>query len=362
MSTYYGRGRAPERACRRIESWPQQDRRLWQAALQPGDLIDAGGERARYRPISNRKVERGYGRWLTYLDTSTMLDPGIMPADRITPASVVGYVEALRRLGNGSQTILARLQELFEAALVMAPAGDWSWIRRIAARIRARHVPVRNKTAKLVGADDLLALGMRLMAEAETATTPRLGALAFRDGLLIAFLALCPLRLKNAAALALERHVVRQAAAWWIAIPAAETKTEAPIEQPWPECLLAALEDYLARWRPLLARMTHRWTRPVGNALWVSSSGSPMTMQAIYDRVIARTQAAFGKPINPHAFRDIAATTIADVDPEHVRIAAQILGHRSFATTERHYIHAKTMAATRRHQQHILRLRHADEG
>ena len=73
--------------------------------------------------------------------------------------------------------------------------------------------------------------------------------------------------------------------------------------------------------------MTHRLTRPIGNALWISSSGSPMTMQAIYDR-----------------------------------IAAQILGHRSFATTERHYIHAKMMAATRRHQQHILRLRHSDEG
>ena len=128
-----------------------------------------------------------------------------------------------------------------------------------------------------------------------------------------------------------------------------------------PECLAAPLEQYLERWRPLLARMTHRWTRPVGNALWISSSGSPMTMQAIYDRVVARTKAAFGKPINPHAFRDIAATTIADVDPEHVRIAAQILGHRSFATTERHYIHAKMMAATRRDQQPILRLRHSDE-
>jgi integrase/recombinase XerD len=87
-----------------------------------------------------------------------------------------------------------------------------------------------------------------------------------------------------------------------------------------------------------------------------------MTMQAIYDRLVERTQAAFGKPINPHCFRDIAATTIADVDPEHVRIAAQVLGHRTFTTTERHYIHAKMMAATRRHQEHILRLRHADEG
>jgi integrase len=361
MSGFYGRGRAPERTCRRIADWPAEDRRLWQAALQPGDLIDGGGERARYRPRSNRKVEHGYGRWLTYLDSSGMLDAGAHPADRITPATVARYVEAMQQLGNGSQTILARLQELHEAALVMGPARDWTWIRRIASRIRARHVPVRDKTAKLVGSDDLLELGVRLMVEAPTATTPRLSALAFRDGLLIAFLALRPLRLKNGTALELDRHVVRQGAGWWITIPAPETKTETPIDQPWPDCLAPALEEYLARWRPLLARMTHRWRRPIGNALWVSSSGSPMTMQAVYDRVVARTKAAFGKAINPHCFRDIAATTIADVDPERIRIAAQILGHRRFATTERYYIHAKMMAATRRHQEHILRLRHSDE-
>ena len=50
------------------------------------------------------------------------------------------------------------------------------------------------------------------------------------------------------------------------AIPTAETKTETPIERPWPECLIVALEEYLERWRPLLSRMTHRWTRPVGDA------------------------------------------------------------------------------------------------
>jgi integrase len=361
MSAYYGRGRALERTCRRSQDWPPEDLRRWQAALQPGDLLDPGGERARYRAISNRKVERGYGRWLTYLDADSMLDSSIMPGDRITRGCVAGYLEVLRRLGNGSQTILARLQELYEAALVMDPTRDWTWIRRIASQIRARHVPVREKAAKLVGADDLLELGLKLMAQAQSAATPRLGAIAFRDGLLIAFLALCPLRLKNVAALALERQLIRQGTAWWVAIPTAETKTETPIERPWPECLVAALEEYLERWRPLLSRLTHRWTCPVGTALWVSSSGSPMTMQAIYDRVVDRTKAAFGKPINPHCFRDIAATTIADVDPEHTRIAAQILGHRTFATTERHYIHAKTMAATRRHQEHVLRLRHSDE-
>ena len=62
-------------------------------------------------------------------------------------------------------------------------------------------------------------------------------------------------------------------------------------------------------------------------------------------------------PINPHLFRDCAATTIAIEDPEHVRIASQILGHRSAATTERYYNQAQTIDAARRYQDFLVALR-----
>ena len=75
----------------------------------------------------------------------------------------------------------------------------------------------------------------------------------------------------------------------------------------------------------------------MGNALWVSSDGSPMEPRALYDIIVARTAEAYGTPISPHLFRDCASTSIAIEDPEHVRIASQILGHRSAATTERYY-------------------------
>ncbi len=66
-----------------------------------------------------------------------------------------------------------------------------------------------------------------------------------------------------------------------------------------------------------------------------------MTQIAIYDRIRARTQEAFGEPMNPHLFRDAAATTLAVADPARVRVAAPLLGHRTFGTTERHYLHAQ---------------------
>jgi integrase len=75
---------------------------------------------------------------------------------------------------------------------------------------------------------------------------------------------------------------------------------------------------------------------------------SHMTQIAIYDRIRARTKEAFGVAINPHLFRDGAATTLAIADPEHVRAAAPLLGHRSFGTTERNYIQAKGLEAHRK--------------
>jgi integrase len=82
-----------------------------------------------------------------------------------------------------------------------------------------------------------------------------------------------------------------------------------------------------------------------------------MSEEAIYDQITGRTKAAFGKGFNPHLFRDIAATTLAHADPEHVRTAAPLLGHRNFATTERFYLRANIAEATRRRQQVIRRLR-----
>jgi len=93
--------------------------------------------------------------------------------------------------------------------------------------------------------------------------------------------------------------------------------------------------------------MNGRWAKPVGKALWVSTDGSPMTEMAIYDRIRTHTGSAFCTAINPHLFRDAAATTLAIADPAHVRVAAPLLGHRTFVTTERHYQHAQSFEAHR---------------
>ena len=72
-----------------------------------------------------------------------------------------------------------------------------------------------------------------------------------------------------------------------------------------------------------------------------------MTQIALYDRIRARTKDRFGVALNPHLFRDAAATTLAIADPAHVLIAAPLLGHRTFTTTERHYRQSRAFEAHR---------------
>ena len=82
-----------------------------------------------------------------------------------------------------------------------------------------------------------------------------------------------------------------------------------------------------------------------------------MSRNGVYDRITKLTVKNLGRSISPHLFRDCAATSIAIEDPSHVRIAASLLGHRRFATTERFYIQANNIEASRIMQNFLLSLR-----
>ena len=245
-------------------------------------------------------------------------------------------------------------------AVVMDPARDWSWLNRIYARVRVRHRPARPKRPRLVAVDELHQLGIALMARAECQNTACRRAMTYRDGLIVALLAMRQLRLRNLAGLVLDRTLIRRGTQWWIEFPASETKTKDPIELPWPEDLAAALDTYLARHRGVLARLHRGSARPPGAALWISRKGSPMSRNALYDCITMHTRDGLGHPVNPHLFRDCAATNIAIDDPDHIGIVWRLLGHRTPATTEKYYNLAGAVEASRRFQNALLARRHGD--
>jgi integrase/recombinase XerD len=96
------------------------------------------------------------------------------------------------------------------------------------------------------------------------------------------------------------------------------------VRGPWPEMLVLHLQTYLADYRSDIAALCVSRTGIASEALWLSMYGPPMTDNGIYDRIVARTREGLGQAINPHLFRDCAATSIAIDDPAHVGIASPL--------------------------------------
>jgi integrase len=89
----------------------------------------------------------------------------------------------------------------------------------------------------------------------------------------------------------------------------------------------------------------------------VSEDGIQLTYEAIAFQIVNRTFREFGCSLSPHLFRDCAATAVAIDNPKHVGDASLILGHADHRTTERHYNHARSLEASRRHAAMLADLR-----
>jgi integrase/recombinase XerD len=76
-----------------------------------------------------------------------------------------------------------------------------------------------------------------------------------------------------------------------------------------------------------------------------------MPYWSVEKQLKAWTRKAFGHAVNPHLFRDCAATSIALAAPAGMHIARDVLGHASLKTTEQHYIHADQIKAFTTFQQ-----------
>jgi hypothetical protein len=64
----------PARHCLKVSDWPEQDRKAWLDALQPGDVLEPGGGGSAWQSLTRYTVEMSYGRWLTWLSMNRPLD------------------------------------------------------------------------------------------------------------------------------------------------------------------------------------------------------------------------------------------------------------------------------------------------
>ena len=322
---------APADRCLRPAEWPAIDRTAWELVTQ-GDILDGVAVLAQLSPRTHKNYSDCYGHWLNHLATFDELEPDLPPALRVTPDRVRAYVQRLEA-GSASATVAQRIYGLYRVISTLAPEHDWRWLARVASRLERKIRPTRAKRPLVRPSGELAAAGHALMAAAAATVgrRPVQQATLYRDGLMLALLAARPVRIANFTAIRIGRQLQRVGRGWQLVFEPEETKNGAGIELPFPTDLVAPLEVYLERWRPLLLG------RGSSDRLWISARGNPLNANNVYIRICTATRRQLGRPLNPHLFRDCLATSIAIQDPVNIHAVAALLGHRTLATMEKYY-------------------------
>lgn len=151
-----------------------------------------------------------------------------------------------------------------------------------------------------------------------------------------------PLRTANFSHLRIGHELRPSASSWNILTPGEQTKNGAPIEMPFPPALLDALTCYLERVRP------HLPSAATSDSLWLCKFGVNRNPYWLYERIGKLTKRLTGRAVNPHMFRAMGATVLAEESPDDLFAAADLLTHKHLSTTERYYIRARTLSASRR--------------
>jgi integrase len=251
-------------------------------------------------------------------------------------------------------TRVTRTQAIRDAMRVLSPQFDSQWISQGASRMRALAQSSRDKRARMRPAAEIYQLGLHLMLAAESNGIPRRKRpIYYRDGLMIAFMICCPLRISDFCSINVGGHLTRSGEGWLVSLGAKLTKQKRPFECEWPSMLVPQLERYLAHYRPILAHGGGGRGRTT-DALWLSERGIPFDEETVPQAIETRTRKAFGLSINPHLFRDIAATEIATFAPRDVSDVAAVLGHSSLDVGYKYYIHAEANEAVLNYQCLIL--------
>jgi integrase/recombinase XerD len=327
-----------------FDDWPAEDRKRWESAFKTGDRFDESGPGAHLAESTRRVWRESYARFLGFISSHRQDLMHLPPKARIDRLVVADYV-AWRRKSCGDVTVAIDLDHLRGALKLICPGVDWSWLLTITKRIAAA-APRRHPKYHLVTSDRLYALGLELMDGAvidadAVKHISKAHACQYRDGLIIAFLALIPLRSRTLVAMRIGSHLVKTGDLWGLDIPAADTKNRRPLDYPIPTELSVRIDLYLERFRSQIPG-AEKHTAP-----WPSNQGRPMCAMAIYDAVRRRTRKAFGFGVNLHRFRHAAASFWSIRDPANVRGAKDLLGHSSSSTMDKHYIITQSRLAGR---------------
>jgi integrase len=322
-----------------VELWPIADRTAWQDACRPSVRLKRGGAANHLRAVTQHDLAKRYGLFLDSLLRLGRLDLDAGGGAQVTPDNVKAYVAELKdRVA--SVTVYGSIQKLRRIVQLIAPRYDLEWLIAIE-RVLASEMRPKSKWDRVVYMNVLADAGETLMAEADVTKRPKLTrARMSRNGLMIALLARCPIRLKNYAALEIGRSFVNVDGTWWIVLTAAETKEKREDERPVSEELTPSIERYLDVYRHILARGNTE-----SNALWMAMDGKPMSYASAGETITETTRMTVGVPVSPHLFRTAGVTTLATRAGDNPHAGSALLHHRPGPVTQENYNRASCLSA-----------------
>ena len=290
-----------------VSEWPDADRRAWEDTCRPGCRLTPGGAANELAQVSRDEFARRYGAFLGFLQRTGRLErqAAAAAAAQVTLPNVEAYITTLTARVR-SVTAYNCIHMLRRAAELLAPTANFSWLAEIEKDVALVMQP-RSKFDRLVLTGRLVEAGMTLVVEAERFAKHDLArARGVRNGLMVALLALCPIRLKNFAGLEIGHTFKDVDGSWWI-MPGHLTKSRRPDERRVPALLNRFTELYLNQSRPLLLKSS-----PPTNALWISSTtGQRLTAKNLGTLISKITLETIGVDVSPHLFRTAAASTAA---------------------------------------------------
>ena len=344
-------------------SWPTSDRAAWEAAVTGGDpLYDDGGV-SHWSAASCRVHAQGYGEWLSYLTRNWPEDLCLAPEHRVTRERIRGYLDEMadrpesllpdrrRKRTLAPATQAGRILTVYLVIRAFAPDRDWKWLGGLARRLQRRPGAKQMKPYIPVAAQDLYRWALRRLEEVEEspADTPAKAAVDFRNFLAIAVLIACPVRRRAFCSLDVRERVEKLGDRYLLHFHAEDMKDGKARRYPLQRRLTGPVETYLTVHRPILLGGSST------DALWVTVEGRPMSAHSMYGMITRTTEQEFGTRLTVHDFRRIAATSIAEYDPEHAGIIRDILGHSTMEMADRYYNQAQGITAVERFQEETER-------
>jgi integrase len=241
-------------------------------------------------------------------------------------------------------------QFLCYGAQIVGPSMDWEWLKKVFTRLKAQ--AGKRKSAHIpFNGHQLLSLGLKVMdgAVTELVSGKRVGesvppnriAIDHRDGLLLAILAIFPLRRANIASLVIGESLIKVGDLWQIRVSGESVKNQESLDATLPERIGERIDEHLEYFRPMIFGSSRH------KGLWASVKGQPAGGDALYNAFTSRIHNMTGHQIRLHDVRAIAVTTWTLEDPKGSSAARDLLGNRDPRIIQDYYNKARAVQASR---------------